>query len=205
MIPILNEIIQLVTNFIINLISSLGYFGIFVAMTIESALIPLPSEIIMPFSGYLVAQGRFNIWLVTLMGALGNVLGSWIAYYIGIKGGRPLVLKYGKYIFISKHEIEKADKWFKKYGSKAIFFSRLLPAIRTFISLPAGIAKMNFKKFTLYTFIGSLPWSFGLTFIGYKIGQNWNKLSPIFHRIDIVILVLIIVSIIILYRRYKKY
>ncbi len=204
MIPILNEVIQFVTNFIINLISSLGYFGIFIAMTIESALIPLPSEIIMPFSGYLVSQGKFNIWLVTLMGALGNVLGSWIAYFIGIKGGRPLVLKYGKYVLIHKHEIEKADKWFKKYGSKAIFFSRLLPAIRTFISLPAGIAKMNFKKFTLYTFIGSIPWCFALTFIGYKIGQNWNEISPIFHRIDIIILIFIIVAAFILYKRYKK-
>jgi len=180
-------ILEFLAGIVIYLISSLGYFGVFLCMTIESACIPLPSEIIMPFSGYLIYTGAFNIYLVTLFGALGNVAGSVIAYVIGYYGGRPFIEKYGKYFFMSKHDIDMADKWFDKYGPIATLVARCLPIIRTFISLPAGISKMKFPIFALYSFIGSLPWCFGLAYIGLKLGENWNTLGSYFHKFDIVI------------------
>lgn len=183
----IESILSVVSNFIINFISDTGYLGITVLMAIESAAIPVPSEIIMPFSGYLVSQGNFNFWLVSLWGTLGNVFGSIIAYYIGFWGGRPLIEKYGKYIFIRKHELDRADNWFNRYGQSTVFFSRLLPAVRTFISLPAGIAKMKIEKFIFYTFVGSLPWVVGLTYIGYKLGGEWESIRRYFHRLDLVI------------------
>lgn len=161
-------------------------------MIIESAAIPLPSEIIMPFSGYLVSQGNFNFWLVSIWGAVGNVLGSVMAYAVGFWGGRPLVEKYGKYILIRKYELDRADSWFRNYGQSTVFFSRLLPAVRTFISLPAGMAKMNLGKFVVYTFVGSFPWSVGLTYIGYQLGGEWGNIRLYFHRLDLVIGVIIL-------------
>jgi membrane protein DedA with SNARE-associated domain len=176
-----------VSSFIIFLISSLGFFGIFLAMTIESACIPLPSEIIMPFSGYLVSQLRFGLWQVALAGALGNVAGSVIAYAVGRYGGREIVLKYGKYFLISHHDVKIADRWFARYGQAVVFFTRLLPAIRTFISLPAGIARMPFKKFVLFTFFGSYLWCYGLAWIGMKLGENWESVGGYFHKFDFAI------------------
>ena len=163
-----------ISDFVINLIGSLGYWGVFIGMTLESACIPIPSEIIMPFSGFVVWQGHTNMTLIgiTIVGALGNLLGSLIAYYVGLKGGRPLLEKYGKYLLVTHSKLELADKWFFKYGSEAVLISRFLPIIRTFISLPAGIAHMDLKKFMAYTFIGSLPWSFALGYIGTQLGPN---------------------------------
>lgn len=191
----IETILSILSNFIIGVISSTGYFGIMALMAIESAAIPLPSEIIMPFSGYLVAQGDFNFWWVSFWGAFGNLIGSFIAYAVGFWGGRPLVEKYGKYILIRKHELERAEYWFEHYGQSTVFFSRLLPAVRTFISLPAGMAKMNLWKFSLYTFIGSLPWTIGLTYVGYKLGGEWESIKGYFHRFDLVIGVLVIAGI----------
>jgi len=165
-------------------------------MALESACIPIPSEMIMPFAGFLVWQGQFSLWQVVLWGALGNLVGSIIAYIIGYYGGRPLVEKYGKYIFVSRRDLESADKWFLEYGQGAVFFSRLLPIIRTFISLPAGIAKMNFKKFCLYTFLGALLWSYFLAYAGLIMGENWENLKIYFHKFDLVIGILIILGII---------
>ncbi len=145
------ELFTLVGSFIVNIISSLGYFGITILMALESACIPIPSEIIMPFSGFLVFAEKFSLWSVVLWGTIGNLIGSIIAYFVGYYGGRPLVEKYGKYILISHHELALADSWFQKYGGLSVFFSRLLPVVRTFISLPAGIARMPFLKFCLYT------------------------------------------------------
>lgn len=187
----IESILSILGNFVINVISQTGYLGITFLMAIESAAIPLPSEIVMPFSGYLVAEGKFNFWWVSLLGAVGNVIGSMVAYWIGAWGGRPLVEKYGKYIFIRKHEIERADRWFQNYGQSTVFFSRLLPAVRTFISLPAGIAKMDLMKFIFYTFAGSLPWSILLTYVGYKLGGEWENVRGYFHKFDIVIGVVI--------------
>lgn len=195
-------IINLVTNFIINSISSLGYSGIGLMMAIESACIPLPSEIIMPFAGFLVAQNKYSLFGVTLAGALGCVAGSILAYIIGLWGGRNFIERYGKFVLISKHDLELADNFFDKYGTSAIFFSRLLPVIRTFISLPAGITRMNFNKFVIYTFLGSLPWCFVLAYVGKKLGDHWNTLGAYFHKFDFIIVILIIVGIIWYIRRH---
>ena len=184
-------IIEILAKFIIDTISSSGYLGIVILMGIESACIPLPSEIIMPFSGYLVFRGDFELFRTGLAGAFGCVVGSVPAYYLGIYGGRPLVEKYGKYVLISHRDLDLADRWFERYGDWAIFFSRLLPVVRTFISFPAGVARMNFTRFVIYTLIGSFPWCLGLTYIGMKLGENWDTLGVYFHEFDIVIGILI--------------
>jgi membrane protein DedA with SNARE-associated domain len=184
-------IIEILAKFIIDTISSSGYLGIVILMGIESACIPLPSEIIMPFSGYLVFRGDFELFRTGLAGAFGCVVGSVPAYYLGLYGGRPLVEKYGKYVLISHRDLDLADRWFERYGDWAIFFSRLLPVVRTFISFPAGVARMNFTRFVSYTFIGSFPWCLGLAYIGMKLGENWDTLGVYFHRFDIVIGILI--------------
>ena len=197
-------VISLVTTFIINTISSWGYFGVGALMAIESACIPLPSEIIMPFAGFLVAQGKFTLLGVTLAGALGCVVGSIIAYAVGAYAGRGFIEKYGKYVLISRHDMAIADDFFNKYGSAAIFFSRLLPVIRTFISLPAGIAKMNFSKFVVYSFLGSVPWSFGLAYLGKKLGDNWDTLGVYFHKFDFAIGIVILIGVVWYVRRHLK-
>lgn len=193
----IGKIIELVTAFIIATISMLGYGGIVLLMAIESACIPLPSEIIMPFSGYLVYTGRFNIWLVASAGALGCVVGSLVAYWVGMYGGRPLIEKYGKFVLVSRHDLDLADRWFDRFGEVIVFVSRLLPAIRTFIAFPAGVARMNLKKFIIYTFAGSLPWCLGLAYVGQKLGEQWDKdprLKTLFHRFDFVIGIVIVIA-----------
>lgn len=189
-------ILKIISGFIMNVISSLGYPGIVILMAIESMCIPLPSEIIMPFAGFLAFQGKFSLLFVALAGAIGNVIGSVLAYYLGFYGGRPFILNYGKYILITKKELEHAEKWFSKYGSSSSFFSRLLPVIRTFISLPAGIAKTNLKKFIIYTFLGAFIWSYFLAFIGFKLGQNWNSIEQYFRNFDFILLIIFIVLVI---------
>ncbi|HEX3281572.1 MAG TPA: DedA family protein [Pyrinomonadaceae bacterium] len=184
------RILEFLSAIIVAIISTLGYSGILLLMAIESACIPLPSEIIMPFSGYLVSTGQMNIWLVGLAGALGCVLGSLVAYWVGMKGGRPLIEKYGRYLLISKHDLDMADRWFEKRGEIIVFVSRMLPAIRTFIAFPAGVARMNLKRFVIYTFAGSFPWCIGLAYVGQKLGEKWNQddtLKTWFHRFDFLI------------------
>jgi len=167
-------------------------------MTVESALIPLPSEVTMPFSGSLVAIGRFNLVMVAIAGALGNLAGSLVAYALGFWGqenvARLVIKKYGKYLLISEHEFERAEKWFRKYGEIIVFISRLMPVIRTFISLPAGIAKMNLTKFIIYTTVGSFLWSLFLAYIGMVFGQNWNVLGGYFHKFDLLIVFVMIIT-----------
>ncbi|MCX6829426.1 MAG: DedA family protein [candidate division Zixibacteria bacterium] len=198
-------IIQPVAQWIINIISQMGYLGIVVTMGIESACIPLPSEIIMPFSGSLVSGGRFTMLGVSVAGALGCVLGSVVAYLAGYYGGRPFLEKYGKYILLSKKDIDTAEHWTRKYGDTAIFVSRLLPVVRTFISLPAGIARMNFIKFVLFTFLGSLPWCWALAYIGKVLGDNWTTLGKYFHQADIVIGLFIVAGIaFFVWHKFKK-
>jgi len=184
------RIIEILSGFIVATISALGYSGVVLLMAIESACIPLPSEIIMPFSGYLVSRGEMNLWGVAIAGAVGCVLGSLVAYWVGMYGGRPIIEKYGRYVFLSRHDLDLADRWFAKYGEAIVFVSRLLPAIRTFIAFPAGVARMNLTKFIIYTFAGSLPWCLGLAYVGQKLGEKWNKddtLKTWFHRFDFVI------------------
>jgi len=191
------RILEVLTAFIVATISTLGYGGIVLLMAIESACIPLPSEIIMPFSGYLVYTGRFNIWLVAVAGAWGCVVGSLVAYWVGMYGGRPLIEKYGQFVLVSKHDLDLADRWFDRFGEVIVFVSRLLPAIRTFIAFPAGVARMNLKKFIIYTFAGSLPWCLGLAYVGQKLGERWDKdprLKTLFHRFDFVIGIVIVLA-----------
>lgn len=188
----IEQIIAFLTNFIIQVITSTGYLGIFLLMTAESALIPIPSEVTMTFAGYLASIGTFNIYAVIIVGALANLVGSLIAYYIGFWGEgafvRKLLRKYGKWVLITMHEYDHAERWFRMYGEKITFFSRLLPVVRTFISLPAGVAKMNMKKFVIFTFVGSLIWSALLTYIGYVLGKNWQSLEVYYRKFEYVII-----------------
>ena len=184
------RIISVLSVFIIAVISSVGYLGIVVLMAIESACIPLPSEVIMPFSGYLVYAGRFHLLWVATAGAIGCNLGSVIAYEIGFFGGRPLVERYGSYILLNRGELDWAERFFVRWGSPAVFIARLLPVIRTFIALPAGIARMPRLRFHVYTFVGSWPWCLMLAYIGMKLGERWEtdpRLKLWFHRFDAVI------------------
>jgi membrane protein DedA with SNARE-associated domain len=186
------QIITFLTSIIISVIDKTGYFGVFILMTAESALIPIPSEVTMPFAGYLAHLGRFNFYLVVVVGAFANLVGSWLAYWLGLWGKehvvRVFIKKYGKYLLISEDEFDRAERWFRKYGEKITFFSRVLPVVRTFISLPAGIAAMNFWKFSFLTLIGSLIWSAFLTYIGFILGKNWNALHPYYQKFEYVII-----------------
>ena len=188
------SLVELLGRFVIAVISQAGYPGIVLLMGIESACIPLPSEIIMPFSGYLVYTGRFKLAWVALAGAVGCNVGSLVAYYVGALGGRPLAEKYGRYVLVTRHDLELADRWFARYGDWAVFFARLLPVVRTFIALPAGVARMNFLRFNVYTFLGSLPWCLALAYAGLKLGERWTILRQYFHRFDTVILILIVIG-----------
>ena len=180
-------LVELLAGFITSVISQIGYAGVFFLMVLESALIPVPSEVIMPFSGFLVATGQFNIFYILVAGTLGNLVGSIIAYYIGSYIGRNLVLRYGKYVFIDESHLNLADRWFQRFGDKIIFLSRNLPVVRTYISLPAGITKMNVVKFSIYTFLGSLIWCTILTYIGVYFGENWQDLEPLYRKFEYLI------------------
>jgi len=186
----LEKIITVIAVWIMSVISTMGYGGVVLLMAIESACIPLPSEIIMPFAGFLVFKGEMLLWGVALAGALGCVLGSIPAYYVGMYGGRPLVEKYGKYVLISHRDLDMADRWFARHGDIIIFIARLLPAVRTFIAFPAGVARMPLPKFIVYTFIGSLIWCYLLAYVGMKLGENWVSLEHYFHQFHYVIVVL---------------
>lgn len=187
-------ILEFLGRFITSVISESGYLGILLLMGIESACIPLPSEVIMPFSGYLVSLGRFKLGWVALAGAFGCNVGSLVAYYVGALGGRPLVEKYGRYVLMTRHDLEMADGWFARYGDWAVFIARLLPVIRTFIALPAGIARMNFFRFNVYTFLGSLPWCWALAYAGLKLGERWTILREYFHGFDTAIAAVIVLG-----------
>jgi membrane protein DedA with SNARE-associated domain len=198
----MSGIIETVSNFAIYLIENLGYWGVFIGMTIESACIPLPSEVIMPLAGYVAYEGKMSLLGITIVGAAGNLVGSWIAYFIGLKGGRPFLEKYGKYFLISHRKLEMAHDWFERYGHEAVLISRVLPIIRTFISLPAGIAEMDFKKFSIYTLIGSIPWCFALGYIGFMLGPNWNTIEKYFRYMDILVVIGVIIVVVYLIYNY---
>jgi membrane protein DedA with SNARE-associated domain len=193
---LITHLIDLVVTLVTGTISLVGYWGILVLMTLESACIPIPSEIIMPFSGFLVSAGKLELIWVTLCGAFGNLLGAVITYAIGYYGGRPFVMKYGKYFFIKEKEVHHAEKFFERWGDFAVFLARNLPIIRTFISLPAGVAEMNFPKFALFSFIGSIPWCFALAYLGYLLGSNWMLIRQYGHILDILAGILIVAFII---------
>jgi membrane protein DedA with SNARE-associated domain len=199
------SVLEFLARFIISVISHSGYLGILLLMGIESACIPLPSEVIMPFSGYLASVGRFDLTWVAVVGALGCNLGSLVAYYVGSRGGRPLVEKYGRYVLLTHHDLEMADRFFARYGDWAVFIARLLPVIRTFIAFPAGVSRMNIVRFHIYTFLGSLPWCWVLAFAGYKLGARWMTLREYFHRFDTVVGILIVVGVVwLIHTRWKN-
>lgn len=183
--------LEQLSGFIIHLIAQTGTLGVFVLMALESALIPIPSEVTMPFSGFLVSKGQLSFVFVVLAGALGNTVGSLIAYGIGFYLEENVILsvisKYGKIILITSHEYQTSLKWLKKHGEIVVFASRLLPGVRTFISLPAGLSEMNVIKFSLYTFFGSLIWSLALTYIGYYLGTKWNMLEGYFRKFQLLV------------------
>jgi membrane protein DedA with SNARE-associated domain len=195
---VLDNLIASLAGTITATISILGYGGIVILMAIESACIPLPSEIIMPFSGYLAFTGRFNLFWAATAGAIGCNVGSTIAYAIGFYGGRPFVEKWGSYVLMSQRDVDWAHRFFLRFGSMTVFVSRLLPVIRTFIALPAGIAGMSQPKFQIYTFLGSWLWCYALAYIGFKLGERWNS-DPLFkevlHRFDGLVVAAIILGI----------
>ena len=190
------KILTLLFGFISSLIATTGYAGITLLMAIESACIPLPSELIMPFAGYLVYTGKMNLFWAATAGAIGCNLGSLVAYEIGYYGGRPLVEKYGRWILMGRRELDWADRFFHSRGELAVVIARMLPVIRTFIALPAGVARMPRGKFHIYTFIGSWPWCFGLAYLGMKLGENWRSLGKYFHQFDAIIGVLLLAAIV---------
>jgi membrane protein DedA with SNARE-associated domain len=192
---------QTLLNLIEHWYLTAGYAGVVLAMALESCCIPLPSELVMPLAGYMVFKhpDQFSLIGVGVAGALGCVIGSAVAYGIGAAGGRPLLLRYGKYILISKADSDRADRWFAHYGAPVAFFSRLLPVVRTYISLPAGISRMNFPQFLLFTLLGSLPWTFALAWLGVTFGDSFQKavseMTTVFHGLDILILVLLLIAV----------
>jgi membrane protein DedA with SNARE-associated domain len=192
------------THLLLSLFITAGYVGIVLAMAVESCCIPLPSELIMPLAGFLAFQGRFTLAGVVIAGALGSVIGSAAAYWIGALGGRPLLLRYGRYVLISPQDAERADAYFAKYGDATVLLTRCLPIVRTFISLPAGITHMRQGRFLLYTFIGSLPWCLVLAFAGYKLGQHWDQVGTILHRFDLVIGLLIAILVVLFVVRHMR-
>ena len=190
----LDAILLPVIEFIENTISATGAWGVVILMAIESFNIPLPSEAILPFAGYLVSKGVMSIHTASFAGAFGCVIGSIPSYYIGYFGGRPFFEKYGKWVLVSKKDLEQADKWSQKYGDWAFFICRMLPVVRTFISLPAGILKANFPKFIIFTFLGSLIWSYFLVYVGIKFGENMEIFSKLWHKFDILIVAICVIG-----------
>lgn len=194
----MHEIEAVFLVIITQVYDTIGWAGVVFLMAVESAAIPFPSELIMPLAGWLLVEAKGGGWPMLLLagfyGALGNLLGSWVAYWVSLKGGRPLLLKYGKYVLLTKDEIDRTETWFARYGEWAVFFARLLPVVRTFISIPAGIARMNLWKFSVYTFAGSFPWSLGLAYGGFLLGENWEAMRSVMRPFDFPIIGIIVLA-----------
>ncbi len=199
------QILASLVHFVVATISITGYLGVLLLMAVESACIPLPSEVILPFAGYLVATGRFGggnsltgLLLVATAGAIGCNLGSVVAYWIGAVGGRPLALRYGRFVFFTHHDLDRMTTWFHSWGAITVLLGRLLPVVRTFIAFPAGIARMPQARFHLYTFLGSWPWCFALAFVGKQLGDRWNSdpaFQEAFHRFHLSVELVIVASV----------
>lgn len=193
----LEKIVATLVVFTVGVIRAGGYWGVALLMAIESACIPLPSEIIMPFAGYLVSTGEMNLYLAATAGALGCNLGSIVAYEVGRRGGRPLAERWGRYVLVGPDELDLADRFFKRWGSAAILVGRMLPIVRTFIAFPAGVARMKLIPFHVYTFIGSWPFCFLLAWIGMVLGEKWNsdpRVKAIYHQFEVVIAAALILA-----------
>jgi len=191
----IDQLLSLIVTWVVAVISAAGYLGVAALMAIESACIPLPSEVIMPFAGYLVSIGQFSLIGAATAGALGCNLGSTVAYYVAAKGGRPAVERWGRYVLFGPDDLKRTDAFFERYGPLTVFIGRLLPVVRTFIAFPAGLARMPMFKFQLYTFVGSWPWCYGLAYVGYRLGQRWHSdptLRRLFHEFDALIVLVLL-------------
>ena len=182
-------IVEKLVEYIVAGISAGGYFGVFALMALESMVAPVPSEVVMPFAGYLALQGRFDFWSVLLASSIGSIVGSLVSYYMGIYGGRPFILKFGKYLLLEEEHLEWTEKWFRQQGSKTIFISRFIPVVRHLISIPAGIAKMAMHKFLIYTFVGASIWNFMLLYAGFELGEHWDKIHEFSRELDIIFII----------------
>lgn len=193
---IISEIFGQIALFCISAISSMGYLGVGFLMILESMIFPIPSELVMPFAGFLIAEGKMTFFWVILSSIIGSLIGSLLSYYIGLKGGKKFLIKYGKYFLLNKEHLIKTEKWFSKKGELTIFIGRLVPVVRHFISIPAGFGKMNLKKFTLYTVLGAGMWNFFLTYIGFILGNNWDKIKHYSDYFSWGILIILVVALI---------
>ena len=198
------SITDAVANWATDVVHDLGLPGIFALMTAESACIPIPSEATMLFAGFNVSNGEYSLVVVVAVGVAGNLVGSWIAYAVGYFGRIELIEKHGKWLHIRKSSLDRADRWFERWGGWAVFFSRMLPIVRTFISLPAGVARMPFWRFTLYTLLGCIPWVFMLAFVGDQVGDRWHEWKDALHYVDYAVLVAIVVGIVYLVVRWWR-
>jgi len=188
---IISDSIAWMSNFAISVMSATGYFGVFFMMVLESMIFPIPSELVMPFAGFLAVQGDLNFLLVCIFATLGSLVGSSLSYFIGKYGGNKIVLKYGRYILVDEDDLIKTENWFRKKGEKTIFIGRLIPVVRHLISIPAGIGRMNFKKFCLYTAAGAMIWNSFLAYLGYALGKNWDKVRQYTEPLSIAVAVLL--------------
>jgi membrane protein DedA with SNARE-associated domain len=201
---IFGSITDPLVQFAVDVIDKLGLVGVFLLMVGESACLPIPSEGTMLFAGFNVANGEYSLLVVTAVGVAANVVGSWIAYGVGYFGRVDLIEKHGRKVFIKPHHLHKADDWFERYGDATVFFSRMLPIVRTFISLPAGVAKMPFIRFTVFTVLGCIPWVFLIAFIGKEAGDNWEQWKEHLHYVDYAVIAAIAVAIVWLFVRYRR-
>ena len=192
------------TDVFLQFIDGWGYYAVAILMALENACIPIPSELILGFAGYMIYAGRMTFTMAMVAGMVGGMAGSYFAYYVGHYGGRPFVDKYGKYFFVKKSHVDIAQEWFDKYGIKAVFFSRMLPVVRTFISLPAGFAHVDMRQFFFYTFIGSLPWTALILFIGMMLGEGWKVMMEVGHEISLAVAAIIVIICVMLYVQYKR-
>jgi membrane protein DedA with SNARE-associated domain len=201
---VLEAILQPLIDWVTETIGDYGLFAVFGLMLLESMGILIPSEAISPFAGYLVSQGQIGLFGAVSAGVLGNLAGSWIAYLIGLWGGRELWFHYGRFVGVRQHHLILAEKWFDKYGEFTVFISRCLPVVRTFISFPAGTARMNFAKFTFYTFLGCVPWVFALTYLGYLLGENWEMIGDYLHYLDYAVTLGVLAGAVYLFLRWRS-
>jgi membrane protein DedA with SNARE-associated domain len=205
MINILTKILSSIALFCISIISSIGYFGVFLLMTMESMILPVPSELVMPFAGFLISSGQMNFWFVVLAATFGSLVGSLIGYYLGMYGGNRFVMKYGKYFLLNEEHLKTTEKWFSKQGELTIFVGRFIPVVRHFISIPAGIGKMNIKRFVFYSIAGAAIWNFLLTYVGFVLGKNWDEIKYYINYFSWTVLGLIIIAgIYFLWKEMKK-
>ncbi len=202
---VISNALSYIGHLAVQVISSLGYFGVFFLMMLESMIFPIPSELVMPFAGFLAARGTFNFWLVVFFSAFGSLVGSLLSYYIGYYGGKGVVKKFGKYAFLDEHDLDKTHNWFNKKGPRTIFVSRFVPVVRHLISIPAGIGKMDLKKFCIFTVIGATMWNTFLAYLGYVLGSNWESVKKYSEYISIpVAIIVVIVCIFFVHRHFRN-